>query len=352
LLPVAALAWFWFSAVPNRYLSQAEVLIKHSAPASAELKLNLLAPLGNDSARQDAYSIREFILSERMLRELDSRFDLVQRYQQNALETRLPLDGEAPVREDMLDYYRRLITVRYDENTALITVQAQDFSPVLAQQLLRYILMRSERFMNNLSNQIAGNQVAFAQAEVERAKKKLETAAQRVQQFQDRTGVLNPSAPVEGVHALVAQMQSELAQETLALQKYRSYLTDASPRVQASLTTVASLKAMIANEQQKLAGPGPSASGKLNHVAQDFEKLKFDLEFWKQNYEVALKALETARTEAARQLKFLVLVTPPSRPERSEAPNRWYLLALAAVASGLMVGTLRLVWGTIQDHRI
>jgi capsular polysaccharide transport system permease protein len=61
--------------------------------------------------------------------------------------------------------------------------------------------------------------------------------------------------------------------------------------------------------------------------------------------------VESARIEATRKLKSLVVVEPPVLPEIAEYPRRWYNLATLLVVCCLIYGVVSLVVATIRDHQ-
>ena len=68
-------------------------------------------------------------------------------------------------------------------------------------------------------------------------------------------------------------------------------------------------------------------------------------------YKIALSAVEASRIESTRKLKSLVVIEPPSTPEKAEYPRRWYNLLTLLVGSLLLLAIARLVLATIREHQ-
>lgn len=61
--------------------------------------------------------------------------------------------------------------------------------------------------------------------------------------------------------------------------------------------------------------------------------------------------METARIDATRKLKSLVVVEPPVLPEIAEYPRRGYNLVTLFVVCCLLYGVVSLIVATIRDHQ-
>ena len=68
-------------------------------------------------------------------------------------------------------------------------------------------------------------------------------------------------------------------------------------------------------------------------------------------YKSANAALEAARIEAARKLKSLVIVEPPSKPETAEYPARLYNLLTLLALCIIVYSVVRLTVAAIQEHQ-
>ena len=68
-------------------------------------------------------------------------------------------------------------------------------------------------------------------------------------------------------------------------------------------------------------------------------------------YKLALSAVEAARIESTRKLKNLVVIEPPSKPEKAEYPRRLYSLLTLLLGTLLILAVVRLVLATVQEHQ-
>jgi capsular polysaccharide transport system permease protein len=167
--------------------------------------------------------------------------------------------------------------------------------------------------------------MAFAESEVRKARAHLDAVRVRVQEFQQRHGILDPTAQAMANTGLTSQLQAMLAREEAELKALQAYLNDNAPQVVAKRAQIAALRSQLEQESQRVL---TSADGQsLNVLAGDYQELLAELEFVSDAYRSALTGLEMARIESTRKLKSLVLVESPALPEAAEHPRRTYMLS-------------------------
>jgi capsular polysaccharide transport system permease protein len=92
-------------------------------------------------------------------------------------------------------------------------------------------------------------------------------------------------------------------------------------------------------------------SDRLNALAIEFQTLQLQAEIALDAYKIALSATEIARVESTRKIKSLVVIEPPSTPEKAEYPRRLYNLLTLLVGSLLILAVVQLVLATIREHQ-
>ena len=82
-----------------------------------------------------------------------------------------------------------------------------------------------------------------------------------------------------------------------------------------------------------------------------FEGLTVDREFAEQSYRAALTALDVARTNSARQSRYLAVYIRPSLAESAGFPRRSSIIGLAFLFLTLGWAILALVYYSIRDRQ-
>ncbi|MBN3789416.1 lipopolysaccharide biosynthesis protein [Burkholderia sp. Ac-20353] len=333
----------------DRYVSESMVQVKDSG-RSVGSGLNIQALLGGGgdaSARDDAIVLKEYIESPDMLAKIDARLKLKQVFGHVGLDLPNRLSPSA-TREEMLKYYLRRVSVDVDDKTGMMTIRTQGLTPEFARTFNRALVSESETFLNELSHRISRNDMQFAREEIDRSYDEVKVARDAVIAFENKTGMLDPTASAEAGGRMVVEMQSKQAELEAELRNLLTYMNDDAPPVVAKRNALSALTAQIAVERAKLSAPG---DGKMNRTAAQYAELKARLQFATDLYKVSLSTFEKARIESAHKAKSLSVIVTPNLPEEAEYPRKLHILTSLAVGLLLLFGVIRLTQAIIEDHR-
>jgi capsular polysaccharide transport system permease protein len=344
----AALYLLVFAA--DRYASESVVVVRQEGAAmSMPTGMDALTSMFGSSmaSREDQYMLEAHILSIDMLRQVDDRLDLRRAYSAPKLDVFFRLSRDA-TQEEFLEYYRQRVEVAVDDNSGLITIRTQGFTPEIAQGVNEEVVAISERFINESSHRLARDQMAYAESELRNARSGLDISRKRILKFQGTYGVLDPTAQAAANSGLTAELQAMLARHQAELKALEAYLNDDAPQINALEAQIAGIRQQLQDERL---GSVRNTDGKsLNMIAGEYQELLAELEFKSDAYKIALTGLETARIESTRKLKSLVLVESPALPESAAYPRRVYTLIALLLVLTLLYGITRLVIATIEDH--
>ncbi|MGH8241968.1 MAG: capsular biosynthesis protein [Steroidobacteraceae bacterium] len=343
---LAALYLFVFAA--DRYVSESIVTVRQNG-AEGAVGFNLTSLLGVSvpASLDDEKMLEAYILSMDILRKLDQKLGLQEAFNSPRADFVFRL-GSSPSQEQFLDYYRSRVEVVVEEDSGLLRIRTQGFSPEAAAALNREMLALSEGFINESSHRLAREQMEFAESELRKARSGVDRTRDAVLRFQRAHDILDPVAQAEASSGLTAQLQAELSKQEAELKGLLGYLDEDAYQVQALRAQIAGMRAQLATEGRR-GVEGPKGAS-LNVLAGEYQELLADLEFATETYKLALTGVETARIESTRKLKSLVLVQTPMQPESAEYPRRFYLLFALFMGLALVYGIARLIVATIEDH--
>lgn len=303
------------------------------------------------SGNQDTYFVLDYMQSMSLLRKLDEQLGLRAHYEAQLRDPLFRLWSWAS-QEYFLDYYRSRVSVTIDEHSSALLVQAEAFDPEFAFRLNSAILEEAERFVNEYSHRIARENLRFAEGEFGRAGERLQKAKLDLLAFQNKHKLLDPLALAEASGAVTAALQAQITKTETELRSLQSFLNDDAPQVAALRAQLKSLHEQIDVERRRgTSGDNDKRSDRLNELAIEFKSLELQAEVALHAYKAALAAVEASRIESTRQLKTLVIIEPPTKPERAEYPRRWYNLLTLFVGCLLLLAVVRLVIATIQEHQ-
>ena len=345
-LLLAGIYLFVFAA--DRYVSESIVTVRQNG-AEGAVGFNLTSLLGVSvpASLDDEKMLEAYVLSMDMLQQLDKKLGLRNAFNAPRADFIFRL-GSGATQEEFLDYYRRRVEVVVEEDSGLLRIRTQGFSPEAAAALNREVLALSERFINESSHRLAREQMEFAESELRKARSGVDKARNVVLSFQKAHDILDPVAQAEASSGLTAQLQAELSKKEAELKGMLGYLDEDAFQVEALRAQVAGMRAQLEAEGRRVV-KSPEGSS-LNVLAGEYQELLAELEFAVEKYKLAMTGVETARIESTRKLKSLVLVESPAQPESAEYPRRLYLLFALFMGLALLYGIARLVVATIEDH--
>jgi len=347
LIAVGLASLYWGVLASERYLSTATVVVEKS-DGDDSTQLSFGSMLGGPSVGgQDLMLVKEFVASQDLFERLDERFDLRAHYSAAEVDFWSRLPADAP-KEAFVEKFRSYVTATYDDETSVLLIEVQSYDPERAKRMLDFVLEESEAFVNGIGHSIARQQMEFVTGELARSEERLRGAKRELLRFQNEHDMMSPRQQAEARAAIISEMQGELASKKAQLKTKRSYLNPGASEVVALRNEIAALEEQISQENAELVGPG---SFKLNDLLARFQSLETEVTFAQKRYEAVLASLESARADALRKLKHLVVVASPSVPGEAEYPARGYNIATVAFFALLLTGIARLVAATIQDHR-
>ena len=345
---IVVIFYYTFIAA-DRYVSNVSLSVK-STDGSSPISLSGIESLVGvaSSSTEDIKLLREYIKSFDMLQKLDEKINLRSLYEKQKIDLFFRIYSSTS-KEGYLKYYRDRIHILFDDATGLLNVAVESFSPEDARIISAAILEESERFINEISHNIAREQLRFAQGELESAKQKYKDAKNELLAFQNEYGVFDPQSLAKTKAGFITEIELQISKKETELNTMRSYLNDNAPEIVALKAELRAHKEQLEKEKSKVASN--ASQDKLNDVVAQFEALYLNLSFAEDVYKTAITAVETTRIEIGRKAKQVVVIQSPYVPDSAAYPNKMYNIITIFVILMLISGVVRLVRAIIDEHR-
>ncbi len=346
IVPWIAVIAYMMTVAQPRYVSESNVVIKQVSEQGVSAT-GLSALLGvNNTNRDDAVYLTEYILSNDLIAKLDERFDFRHSYRLSGSDfiNEIPEDA---TQEELNNYFKKRVSISLDETSSILTLSTQGFTPDFALELNQAILSESEKFVNDISKQVAAEQLAFVTTQVGEAENKLNLAKQKLLDYQNSNEIIDPKANVEMVNSVIAGLQGQLSSLRTEERQLLSYLNPEAPQVVSLRSQIASVEKQIQDEQAKLTSP---KDAKLNAKTAEFEAIKAEVEFANELYKLALTSLESSRIEAIRKMKNLIVISSPHKAEEAKYPRAGYVIGTSLALLLILYGFVVLILAIIRDH--
>jgi capsular polysaccharide transport system permease protein len=348
VLPLALAAGYLWIRAADQYHSEVAFSIRSEETGSAAAGLiGAITNIGTGSA-SDADILFEYVRSQRIVEEIDRDLDLRTLYNRAEGDPVFALGPDATI-EDLVAYWRRMVSVSFESSNGIIHMRADAFTPEDAQVIAQAILEKSSAMVNRLSDQAREDAIRFAREELDEAEEALRNMRARVAEFRRTNRMVDPAADAAGQSGLLNALQTQLAQALVERDMLLSYVNEADQRVVQATRRIDAITARIEEERSSLGVVG--VAGTLPDVIGAFEELRVDLEFANTTYTQALAGLAAARADARRQSRYLAAHIQPTLAENALYPRRLLLSGLTALFLMLGWGALMLIYYNVRDNR-
>lgn len=349
LILTAFVVFYYVFIAANRYVSESVLSVKSTTGDSGAIT-GIAALLTNNSfSSEDITFLKSYIHSLDMLNILEEKIQIRELYQKQKLDFFYSISSSAD-QEDFLKYYQNRVKI-IQENSAngLLRVEVEGFDPQSVHLIASTIVKESEKFINEISHKAARDQMQFAEEELLQFKKRYQKAKDELLSFQNKYGVFDPLKQAEGTLKLIAELESKTAAKEAELLMMQSYINDNAPQIVTIKSEIDALKKQLQKEKSKVSSP--KSSQKLNDLAAKFQDLTIEAGFAESAYTAALKAYESARIEALRKIKQVVIVQSPSLPQSAKYPEVLYNILTAFMILSLIYGIVKFIKMIIEEHR-
>lgn len=351
LLPIVVSAWYLWTRAADRYVSTVGFSVRTEEIGSAFQMLGGLAELSRASG-SDTEVLYRFIQGQELVEMTDAALDLRSIWSKGDPERDPIFVYKAPgTIEDLVAYWRRMVKV-YNDDSGLLDMHVQAFTPEDARRIASFIYEQSTEMINRLSAIAREDTTRYAREELEQAELRLAQARETLTRFRNQRQIVDPSASVQSQMGLLSSLQQQLAQTLIDQDILRQTAPSSDPRLVQLGRRVEVIEARLAEEREKL-GIGTDGSGGSEVFADlvgEFERLSAERDFAEQSYTAARTAFESSVAEARRQSRYLAAHVRPTLAQSPEHPRRATILAMVAAFSFLVWMILVLAGYALRDR--
>lgn len=333
--------------VSDRYVTEARAYVKSTNEKTAITPALPLVAGGFGGASQDALLLQSYIHSADMLNALEEKLGLRAHFTSSEWDFFSRMSSDA-TDEEFLEYFQSRVSVLVEIESNILTIEGQGFTAEFSQQLVEAILAQSEAYINGVSQQIALQEIAFVERELDRARQAVEAGRSAMLQFQAENELLDPAATGAAIQTVINEMEGELVRLEAEEKSLSSFLQGDAAELVAVRARIDGIKDQLDQERGQFAS-GDNDS--INRVNAEFEELKLAFEFASDIYRGGLQTLEQARVESYRKLKHLVIVQSARTPDEALMPYKLYNLVTLFVVLNLVYGIVAMIIATIREHR-
>lgn len=288
----------------------------------------LAGSLGGGKTPDELYVV--LLKSDSMLRELDKRFALRERYKIETFET---------LRKTMPSKVR----VTSDKKSGVISLEVDDKDPKFAAELANAHAQEVTRLLGRLAVSEAQLRRAFFEQQLKESKENLVKAEQDMRRVQEKSGVIVLDKQAEALIGGAAQIRAQIAEREVQLRVLRQSATAENPDVQRLASEIRALRGELARMESTQGGaPGSAVDlpvGKIPEAAIDYIRARRELKLHETILESMLRQYEIAKLDEAKEGPVLQQVDVALPPDYKSKPSR-ALFVLAITFAVLLGSTL------------
>jgi capsular polysaccharide transport system permease protein len=337
---------YLFVIAARLYVSETNFTVRGREQTSQPTLLSSITGMGTTAITETA-EVESYIESQQMLNKLDKKFDLRRLYSRPRLDLLnwMPRNASA---EDFLKFYNRMVQVKIDHETFLVTVEVRSFDKNSAHDIAQAILDNTAEYVDHLSRNIRNDTLKAANVELAQAETAVKASRLAMTQYRTSTGLLDPVAIASAQTSQISALQQQIVQAQATRASLATYSTPNAPAMAQNQALINSLQAQIKALQDKLTS---TRSGAMAQRLYEYEGLAVTNDYAEKRLVAALQAYDAARALADQRERFVVRVTEPNMPDKPTLPTRWLDFIEAMIIAIAAYGILALSIAGIRDHQ-
>ena len=356
ILPLMAVSWYLWDRAEDQYASRLSFSVRSADSQSALDVSGMLGQFTAGGGSSDADILHDFIHSQELVEQVDARLDLRTMYARHRdIDPIFGFNEEGAI-EDLVDYWERMVRVKYHDGPGLIELTVLAFEPQEARSIARVILDESTEMINRLSSIAREDATRYAREELEIAQDRLREAREELTAFRSRTQIVDPASAVQGQMGVLNSLQAELSTALIDRDLLSGTAPEGDPRVTQLERRIEVIRDRIEQERAQFGmGGAEDATGLTDRgyatLVSDFERLRVEVEFAERAFEAARSAYDGALSEAQRVSRYLAAHVEPTLAESSRYPERGKMAGLAGLFLFLAWALGSLIFYSIRDRR-
>lgn len=225
-----------------------------------------------------------------------------------------------PATRTSTSFIRDSVKISYDPTEGMIDLEVIAPDPDLSRKFSLALIRYAEGQVDQMTARLREDQMKGAIEAYEDAEKRVLAAQRRVQNLQQRLGVLDPVAESSVVMNQIATLEGQLNQKELELGQLLANPRPLESRVASLRGDIERLRQMIAETRRQLT-QGDDTRNSLAAISAELRIAENDLATRQELLAQAAAQVETARIEANKQVRYLSLSVAPVPPDEPTYPK-------------------------------
>lgn len=317
-LPTLIAGWYYTFVATPLYATVSQFQIQQAEKSSSGSLGGLFS--GTQLATNtDSVSVQSYLTSRDAMLRLNKDLGFKQAFQSPAIDALLRLPPEA-TNEQAYKLYQNSVKIGYDPTEGVVNMEVIAPDPKLSQDFSLALIKYAEGQVDQMTARLREDQMKGAVESYQDAETKVLEAQRRVQELQQKLGVLDPVAEGSVIMGRIAELERQLAEKKLELGQLQSNASPNQSRVAGVRGDISRLQEMLADTRGQLT-EGNNARGSLATISGEIRIAESDLATRQELLATAAAQMENARIEANKQVRYLSLSVAPVPPDEATYPK-------------------------------
>ncbi len=348
VFPLSISAFYYAVLASDVYVSESRFVVRSPDQPSMTGLGGLLKSTGFSNASDKIYATKDYLTSRDSLESINhnGEFEAVYSDHSISMVDRFNGFGFQGNFEDLYQYYKRKVEVKYDSTSSITTLTVRAYSPEAAKRFNEQLLGLAENAVNQMSERGQKDLVRLAELEVGQAKEKAQDAALALAAYRNNAGILDPEKQASVQMQMISKLQDQLIATRTQLVQLRA-LAASNPQIPVLTAEEQALSREIQTQLRQVTG----GKGSLAATAVRYERLLLESEFAGKQLASAFASLEEARSEARRKKAYVERVVNPNLPDYPLEPRRWRGIFTTFILGVIAWGILSMLISGMLEHR-
>jgi len=317
-LPTFLAGWYFARIATPLYATKSEFTIQLQEPPMSAGMGGLLQGTALATS-QDSIAVQGYLQSRDAMLRLEADHGFRSHFQGEAIDPLLRLPDPA-TQEETYKLYQRFVVISYDTTEGIIKMEVSAPDPQLSAEWSRQLIAYAEEQVDQLTHRLREAAMRDARTNYEGAEAAVTAAQMRVIELQERFKVLSSEVEVTLLTQQIAQLETQLTQEKLALAQMEANQNPNAARMDPVKRRITALETEIAELRRRLT-EGEAGSESLARIQGELLVAQADVETRQMILAQAVQAMENARIEANRQVRYLAASVSPVPPDEPTYPR-------------------------------
>lgn len=319
LLPTILTGWYYYFVATPLYSTKSEFVIQQSQSPTAAGGLGGLFQGSPLATSQDSIAVQGYLQSREAMLRLDADHAFKSHFSDPDIDPVQRL-ADHPSIEAAYKVYKRNVQISYDPTEGIVKMEVIATSPEKSVEFARALIGYAEGQVDQLTQRLREDQMKGARESFQEAEEKMLASQRRVVELQEQYKVLSSEVEVTLLTAQIGQLETLLNQDRLSLQQMQSNSRPNAARMEPLERRIGTLESEIAQLRGKLTESGADGQS-LPKVQGDLLVAQADVQTRQLMLAQAIQAMESARSEANRQTRYLSLSVSPIEPDEASYPR-------------------------------